>query len=92
MKSAKIKNIKLALIPKIRLKKRHLLAAVFAPTSFLQASSSATILVEAIFIPAEARVIPKTYTDITSENTPTASSPIVFDIYMLKNVVIITKK
>ena len=69
----------------------QLLAAVFAPTSFLQASSSATILVEEIFLPAEARVIPKTYTDITSENTPMASSPMVFDIYILKNVVIICK-
>ena len=65
-----------------------LFAAFFAPTSFLQASSSATIRVEAIFIPAEARVIPNAYTDITSENIPTASSPIVFDMYILKNIVI----
>ena len=60
MKSAKIKNIKLALIPKIKLKNKHLLAAVFAPTSLLHASSSATTLVVAILIPADARVIPKT--------------------------------
>ena len=88
IKSANIKNIRLAQILEIRLKKTHLLAAVFAPTSFLQASSSATILVDAIFIPAEARVIPNAYTDITRPNTPTASSPIVFDMYMLKNMVI----
>ena len=88
MKSANIKNIRLAQIPKIRLKNIHLLAATFAPISFLQASSSATILVEAIFIPAEARVIPNAYTDITRLKTPTASSPIVFDMYIPKNIVI----
>ena len=33
----------------------HLRAAVFAPTSFLQASSSATTLVVAMFIPADAK-------------------------------------
>ena len=84
--------MRLAEIPKIRLKTIHLLAAVFAPTSFLHASSSATILVEAIFIPAEARVIPNTYIDITREKTPTASSPMVLEIYMLKNVVITCKR
>ena len=76
----------LAQIPKIRLKKIHLFAAFFAPISFLQASSSETILVAEILIPAEARVIPKVYTDITREKTPTASSPIVLEIYMLKNI------
>ena len=72
-------------MPKIRLNNIHLCAAFFAPTSFLQASSSDTTLVADMFIPADASVIPNVYTDITSENTPTASSPIVFDMYMLKN-------
>ena len=80
MKSANIKNIRLAQILKIRLKNMHLRAAFFAPISLLQASSSDTTLVADMFIPAEASVIPNVYTDITSENTPTASSPIVFDI------------
>ena len=79
----------LAQVLKIRLKNRHLRVAFFAPISFLQASSSATILVVDMFIPAEARVIPNVYTDITSEKTPTASSPIVLDMYMLKNIFII---
>ena len=86
MKSANIKNIRLAQILKIRLKNMHLRAAFFAPTSFLHASSSATTLVADMFIPADASVIPNVYTDITSENSPIASSPIVFDINMLKNI------
>ena len=88
-KSSNIKNIKLAHTPKIRLKRILLLAAILAPDSFLQANSSATTLVVAIFIPADARVIPNVYTDITSAKTPTASSPIELDIYILKNKVII---
>ena len=89
MKSADMKNIKLAQILKIRLKNIHFRAAFFAPKSFCHAISSETILVADMFIPADASVIPNIYTDITSENTPTASSPIVFEMYMLKNIWII---
>ena len=56
MKLENIKNIRLAQVLKIRLKNRHLRVAFFAPISFLQASSSATILVVDMFIPAEARL------------------------------------
>ena len=58
MKSARKKKIKLAQIPKIKLKNKHLLVACLAPISLLQASSSETTLVAEIFIPADARVIP----------------------------------
>ena len=44
-----------------------------------------------MLIPAEAKVIPNMYTDITREKTPTASSPIVLDIYTLKNKLITCK-
>ena len=91
IKSVKKKNIKLAQTPQIRLNVTQRLAAFFAPISLLQASSSETILVVAIFIPAEAKVIPNIYTDITREKIPTASSPIVFDINTLKNMLIICK-
>ena len=80
MKSEKIKNIKLAQRLNARLKEIHLRAAFFAPISFWHASSSDTIRVADMFIPAEASVIPNIYTDITREKTPTASSPIVFEI------------
>ena len=89
MKSARKKKIKLAQIPKIKLKNKHFLAAFFAPISLLHASSSETTLVAEIFIPADASVIPNAYTDITSVKTPTASSPIVFEMNMLKNIFII---
>ena len=92
IKSAKIKNIILAQQPKTKLKIKHLRAAFVAPISLLQASSSETTLVAAILIPAEARVIPNIYTDMTREKTPTASSPIVLDIYMLKNIPITCSK
>ena len=48
-----------------------------------QANSSETTLVDAIFIPAAERVIPKRYTDIIKLNTPNASSPILLVIYTL---------
>lgn len=86
IKSAKIKKIILAQQPKNKLKIKHLYAAFLAPISLLQANSSETTLVDAILIPAEAKVIPNIYTDITREKTPIASSPIVFEIYMLKNI------
>lgn len=80
IKSEKIKKIMLAQIPKDRLNKMPRLAAFLAPISLLAASSSETTLVTDILIPAEAKVMPNIYTDITREKTPTASSPIVFDI------------
>ena len=58
IKSAKIKKIRLAQQPKIRLRNIHLLAAFLLPNSLFVANSSETIRVEAILIPAEARVIP----------------------------------
>ena len=84
-----MKKIVLAHNPKSKLNNTHLVAAFLLPISLFAANSSETTLVVAILIPAEARVIPNVYTDITKVNTPTASSPIEFDIYTWKYVVII---
>ena len=62
IKSQKIKNIKLASIPVIKLITTHFLVANLTPASLLQANSSEITRVEAILIPYVARVIPNKYT------------------------------
>lgn len=46
---------------------------------------------QAKLIPERENVTKKKYTDITSSNTPTDSLPILFDIYILKNIPIVLK-
>ena len=56
------------------------------------ASSSETILTQARLIPERARVIPKEYVDINNWYNPTASSPILLEIYTPKDTPISCKK
>ena len=75
---------KLAHIPKIKLIKILFWAIFFAKNSLLNANSSEINLVVVILIPLEATVIPKRYIESIKEKTPTASFPIVLEMYVLK--------
>lgn len=91
MKSEKTKNKKLAIIPVIKLILKHLLPIFFALSFPYKDNSSATTLVVTILMPEHANVMPNIYTDIIKENTPKASLPILFEIYILNINEIILK-
>ena len=60
--------------------------------SFPKANCSETILEVARWIPELAKVTKSIYTDIIKEYTPTASLPILLEIYIQKNIPILLKK
>lgn len=82
----------LANVPKIKAIIMDCFEAFLTPKSLPKAISSDTTLVQAIFIPEDASVIPNIYVVIISPNTPKDSLSILFDIYILKISLIICKK
>ena len=83
------KTIKPLPIPNIKENIMQLLTALNPLKKFSFENSSETIQVQARLKPEVAKVTAKRYTDITKLNTPTASEPILVDIYRLKAVPIL---
>ena len=88
----KIANSKKANIPNKKLKNKHFCITFFMVPIEFWASSSETILTQARLIPESARVMPKAYVDINNWYKPTASFPILLEIYTPKDTPINCKK
>ena len=67
-------------------KNKHFFTILVTLENSPRAISSDTILIHAKFIPDIARVVTKIYIAITNWYTPTASVPILLEIYTLKNI------
>ena len=78
-------------IPEIRPITVHFMDVFLAELIFPRAISSATIFMQVIFKPAEAKVIPNIYVVIISPKTPSASDDILLEIYIL-NIIFISCK